>query len=133
MHENKYVKYWFDNGILHTELKVQTAIDMTIAKEIVTSRLEFCKHENYPVLMDYDKFKYADKEVRVYMNTEGLKGIKAGAFLTSSLTVKTFFNFYLSVSKPPVPAKVFNEKAKALQWLAQFAEKKTAKKNMPKV
>jgi len=133
MHENRYIKYWIDKGVLFAELKVEAVINMDMAKEIVAARLAFCNNEDYPVLLDFNKFNYADKEVRRYMNTEGIKGIKAGAFLSTSFAVKTFFNFYLSVSKPPVPTKVFNDKAKALLWLAQFVEKKTTKKNMPKV
>jgi hypothetical protein len=32
-------------------------------------------------------------------------------------------NFFINVNKPPTPTKVFNDKAKALEWLMGFVEK----------
>ena len=118
----EYAEYEIKNGILFTTLIQEIIIDMAAAEVIVRERLELCDGKNYPSLFEFDKFKHADKKVRNYMNTEGLKGIKAGAILTTSLMVKTFMNFYLDISKPDIPAKVFSDREKAITWLMQYID-----------
>ena len=117
-----YAEYEIKNGILFSTLINEIVIDMAAAEVIVRERLELCDGKNYPSLFEFDKFKNADKNVRNYMNTEGLKGIKAGAILTTSLMVKTFMNFYLSVYKPAIPSKVFSDREKAITWLMQYTD-----------
>jgi hypothetical protein len=121
--KGKYMTYEIRDGILYSVFIKNVLIDMPAAEIIVNERLELCNGKNYPTLFEYDNFEYADKEVRNYMNTEGIRGMSAGAIVTKSLTVKTFFNFYVAVSKPAIPAKVFTDREKAIAWLSQFIEK----------
>ena len=115
-----YMDYQIIDGIMVCELKQKVLIDMPIAIALVEARLETCDGKRYPTIFNYDNFNYAGKDVRDFMNTKGLEGMSAGAIFTNSFAVKTFFNFFLSVTKPLIPAKVFTDREKAINWLKQY-------------
>jgi hypothetical protein len=45
---------------------------------------------------------------------------KADAFVISSIAQRILGNFYIKISKPERPTKLFNDKTEALAWLKQF-------------
>jgi hypothetical protein len=97
-------------------------IDISIARELISNRLEYFKGRSYFALIDFSNVKSVTKEARDYMNDPegGLKGILAGAFLSNNAVSTLFINLYLRINKPVVPAKFFTNKDDAINWLKRM-------------
>lgn len=95
-------------------------IDLNMAKEMVNERLEFQNGKDYPVLIYANGFKIDTFEAREYMKKEGLKGMKAGAFVVRNSIEKMIATFFIKISPPPIPAKVFIHDQQAIEWLKQY-------------
>lgn len=119
-----YVRFEMNNGILYVTYSPDAVITLNIAKEITKQRIEYTNAVPCPLLISYEGLKAFDKESRDYSAAaEGIKGVLAGALLTNSVYTEFFGNFFLRITKPEIPAKVFTDKAKALEWLEQFKPK----------
>jgi hypothetical protein len=55
----------------------------------------------------------------------GLKGIKAGAFISGSVFSYAIFSLFLKINKPLVPARFFNNKQQALNWIHELRSKES--------
>lgn len=118
--EDEYVKFTFSHGILLAEYK-KDKIDLTIAKHILNRRLELFNASDYPLLADYRNVIETKKEARdLFATSEGTKYFKALAVLTNSPAGNMMYNFYLLLSKPGIPTKLFFKKEDAITWLKEF-------------
>ena len=128
--EFKTTTFWIedDPDILFFNYAPKIEIDITVAKEIIKSRLEYTRGNSMLTLIDFSNVKSVTKEARDYMNDPegGLKGILGGAFLSDNAVSTLFINLYLRINKPVVPAKFFTKKEEALTWLKAIKSKKTA-------
>jgi hypothetical protein len=96
-------------------------ITLESAKKVVKTRLEFTEGKSYPVCVKTIYVTAINKDARDYFSTEEAnKGIKAGAIYVDSVFQSFMGNFFLKVSKPKVPSKVFTDRKKAIKWLEQF-------------
>jgi len=113
--------FWKEDGsdVLFWDYAPDTIIDISVAKELVENRLEYCEGKSMYVLIDFTNVHSVTKEAKDFMNSKegGLKGILGGAFLSNSLVSNVFINLYLKINKPTVPAKFFTKKEEALIWL----------------
>lgn len=122
---NNLVKFYFTGGILTIEFAEGITIDLEGAKQIVAAREKFTNGVAYPCLGIASKSITLTKEARDYFSSEeGMKGIKATAFIADSVFKMFLANFFLSVSvsKKRFPSKIFTEKEKAINWLNQFTK-----------
>ena len=108
------------DGVAFFKFKINEALTLENSIKMVKDRLDFFEGKEYPILIELQNVKYASKEARIYMNTEGLRGMKAGALISESVTAKIFFNLFLSFGNLPIPAKVFINKEDAIKWLRNF-------------
>ena len=121
--ENEYYKIYIENGIVFGEYKNNLDIDLNAAKQIVELRLAISKGKSYPLFIDARNARSSTKAARDYLaSTEATHDIKAGAFYVDSSLNKIIVNFFLSISKPNVPTKLFTNKEDAIKWLQQFKE-----------
>lgn len=96
-------------------------ITLEVAKNVVNKRLEFTNGKPYPMLVQGIKVAAMEKEARDFFSTpKGIEGVKAGAIYVDSVFHSFLGNFFLKVSKPNIPAKIFNNKDKAIKWLEQY-------------
>jgi len=117
------IMFWNEgDGILAFSYKENLEIDLSIAKQLVEQRLEFTSGKSVFALVDFTNVKSVTKQARDYMNSPdgGLKGIKAGAFLSNNVVGNLFINLYLNINKPSIPAKFFKKKDDALVWLTKI-------------
>ena len=118
--EGEYIimenKGWYIEGWYTENLK---KVDINAAKAVVRERLFFQNDKNYPHLMHINVID-STREAREFMKKEGIEGITAGAFVIESIFTKSIINFFLSVSKPQVPTKMFTDRDSAYKWLHQF-------------
>ncbi len=117
---SKFVIFELENEILFANIKSKLKIDKNIAIEIVKTRMGFTEGKSYPQLIQDMGVISIDREAREYFSSEGIMGITAGAFLLNSVFSKFLGNFYLKITRPPIPTKIFTDKAKALEWLGKF-------------
>jgi len=120
--EFKTTSFWKnddDDDIIFWKYIPGLEMDITIAKELVRSRLEYTKGKSAYALIDVTNLKSTTKEARDYMNSPegGLKGLSAGAFLSNSVVATLLVNLYIKVSNPTIPARFFTNKEEALSWL----------------
>jgi len=118
--DTQFVYLEIADGIVIVTYKKGITITLDVAKEIVRTRMEFTSNTLYPMLVLDEGVVSAEKSARDYFSNEGTKGLTAGAFVLKSVYSTFLINFYLKVTNPKVPFKIFTDKGKALEWLGQF-------------
>jgi hypothetical protein len=115
-----------DDDIIFFKYSPKLEMDIHVAKEIVTSRLDYTGDRMVYTLIDFTNVKSVTKEARDYMNSPdgGLKGIQGGAFLSNNVVSTLFVNLYLKVSNPIIPARFFTNREEAISWLQKIKSKK---------
>jgi hypothetical protein len=122
--ETKYIKISLENEVILCIWK-EVDVDIEVAKLMIDERVNFSNGKTYPCLSDIRNIKSLSKEARVYFaGPAGAKLMTACAILIDSPVSKLIGNFFISISKPIIPNKIFNKKEEALKWLEQFKEKK---------
>lgn len=106
--------------ILIVEFKNGIEITKAIAEEMVNERLSFQKGKNYPVIIVANGFTAVTRDVREYLKTAGLKGMKSGCFVVENFFEKVIVNFFLLVRPPQIPSKMFTNLEEAMEWSRKF-------------
>ncbi len=118
--ENKYAKFWIYGKILFFEYKSDLVIDLTAAQLIVADRIKFQNETAYPILCDFRVVMDLDKGARDYLAQSGSVLTKAVAILVHQKVSRAISSFYVTISKPSIPTKLFDDKAKALAFLSDY-------------
>lgn len=119
--ENDYAEIWFENGIVHIVYKPGCVLNINNIKLIVQCRLKVSAGTKGPILIDLRNLVSSDNATRAYLATpEAEKYLSAGAMLITNEIQKLLMNLYLKIDKPNLPARVFTNREKALEWLEQF-------------
>jgi hypothetical protein len=96
------------------------SVDLAVAKEIVSNRLEFTNEQDHYVVIDLSNIKDVTAEAKQYLQHPegGLQKIKAAAFFATNPVAILLANVYV---KTPVTfeAKFFDLKDKALEWIRE--------------
>ena len=122
-HENEYVTGWVEDGIMFARFKVPT-IEIETAKTCVVLRKEASQGLSYPVLIDARSVSNISKAARDYLaSDEGTHLVVASALVIDSVVGKFLGNFFLQISKPKVPLRLFTTEQEAIKWLQQFKSK----------
>lgn len=119
LENTKYMTMEIKKGILMVEY-FDIHITLEVAKEIVANRLKYQKCETIPALAHGKGILSANKEARDYFATEGNEGMSALAIIMESAFGCVIGNFYLKVSRPNIPTKLFSNQEQAMKWLQQY-------------
>lgn len=115
----KYGLLRIEEDILYCRFREGLVIDRTIAKAMVEERLAFTNYQPMPTVITFNASK-TTKAAREYVTAEGLIGLTAGAFVVESEIQRFFVNFYLSVYRPKIPARLFTSIEDATLWIQEF-------------
>lgn len=118
-----HLKIKLDDGIIFCEYEEKLLLDLDMAKNMLADRLAFQKGISYPIVIVLNGLKATDKATRKFTATEGIRGITMGAFIVKNAIEKVIVNFFLSVEKPPVPAKAFTTEEDAVSWINEQRNK----------
>lgn len=118
--ENEFASFFIENGVLHFIYKPNTELNFESAKRVVEDRKRVQKGKSYPVLCDIRGLKDVDKIARDYLAKEGSDLVTAVALVVDSPAYEFMANFYLKVSKPDVPTKMFSSFSEALAFIEKF-------------
>lgn len=118
--ENEFASFYIEDGILYFIYKKNTELDLEAAKRVVEDRKSVQKGISYPVICDIRGLKNVDKTARDYLAKEGSSLVKAVALIMDSPAYQFMANFYLKVSKPNVPTKMFSTMNEALGFVDKY-------------
>ncbi|WP_333696014.1 DUF7793 family protein [Flavobacterium sp.] len=119
-YENEHALFWVENGILFFEYKPDTILNLNVAKRVVADRIQFQNEKYYPVLCDIRGIIDTDKSGRDYLAQSGSLLTKAVGLIVHQKVSLTISNFYLQVSKPTVPTKLFTTKEEGIAYLKNY-------------
>lgn len=112
-----------DNGIF-IETHIDEFVTVNLAMYVAEERKRLSGKEKKPLLVLFEKMVGFEPETRDYTD-QILANVNALGFYISSETEegretkKIMENFY-KVTPYPVPVKIFDDKAEAINWLKQF-------------
>lgn len=119
-YENEYAQFWIADGILIFKYKPNIILGLEVAKIVVADRIRFQNEKSFPVLCDVRGVVETDKSGRDYLARSGSVLTKAVGLIVNPKVSLTISNFYLRISKPTVPTRLFIDQDEALVYLKQF-------------
>jgi hypothetical protein len=118
---NELVSIELDNNIIFTTLKVNS-VDLDIAKKAVDYRLNVMEDKRYLLVSDIRIVKNSTKQARDFLASKaGCEGVIAAAVIIDSSVGSMIGNFFISISKPLVPTKIFTNELDAKKWLSSYS------------
>jgi hypothetical protein len=122
--DTPYVHFELRDDVLFCTYKKGLKLNLDMVKEIVKARLEFTNYKPTLVVVYNAGVVSMDKKARDYLSSEeGLRGGIAGAIVLDSPFGLFLGNFYISVTKPKMPMRIFSKTEDALKWLDKFRPK----------
>lgn len=122
--ENDFIKFWIEDGILHSGFKIQTTVDFEKIKEVIDLRTEISGGEKQYWCYDFNGIKAYDKEARDYADKNGQGDLHACAVIFNSHIAKFTLNAFMKLKNPLIPLKGFVKKEEAVKWLKELKELK---------
>lgn len=119
-YENQNARFWIDQGILFFQYKPNTIIDLQVATQVVADRIALQNERILPVFCDIRGIVSTDKAGRDYLAKSGSLLAKAVALIVNENVSMTMSTFYLEISKPSVPTRIFDIEQEALDYLKGF-------------
>ncbi|MFT6842981.1 MAG: hypothetical protein ACJASR_001754 [Psychroserpens sp.] len=120
MVENEYVKFWIDNGIMHSDFKEHTIIGIEKAKDIVQLRHEISANQKQYWCFNISLLKEYKKDARDYAEIHGQEFLYATALVLNSHITRFIFNTYMKLKKTEMPIQAFKSKEDAVSWLNEL-------------
>lgn len=119
IYEDDFIEIKINNGIMFGRFKVDY-ITYDIAVNAVKQRCLFSKTKEYPFIIHIESVKKITKEARDYLaSEEGCKRVTHSAIIVNNYITKIIGNFFISISKPIIPTKLFNNKEDAISWISR--------------
>jgi len=119
--DTQYVHYELQDDLLIATYKKGLKISLDMAKEIVKARLDFTNQTPILVMVYNQGVVSMNKKARDYLSSnDGIRGIIAAAIVLDSPFGSFLGNFFLSVTKPKIPARIFSKKEDSLKWLQKY-------------
>ena len=117
-----HITYEIKDGILFIERSERSIYTEDKIKEYVAKRLAYTGTHSYPCIIFGKDLLSLDKGARGYLAGEGAKNVLSRAFVVEKSQGKLAINFFIGTNKPPVPTKVFEDLAEAVEWSKQFRQ-----------
>jgi len=118
--DGTYAKMWISKGILYFVYKEVYEINRSMAREIVSQRLQLQNENSYPIFCDLRAVTLAQKQARDYLAIEGAYMTTALALLVKDEHAEVITQMYIKINNPAYPTRVFTNKEKALSFLQDY-------------
>jgi SpoIIAA-like len=118
----RVTKVWLGEDGIARVIHFQGAeVTLEDAKETMTAYLEISKGKRLPLFVDTKEMKFMSREVRLYYaSEEAAKVASAVAIIVGTPVSRVLGNFYLGLSNPHLPSRLFSSEQEALEWLKGF-------------
>ena len=119
------LEYSPEKNILIYRVKQDITIDVAEIKEMIEYVKEFIGDKKHMALIDFGASVGSTTEGRkVYADSDYLLDKRiADAFLVRSLPMRLIANFFIRVTKPKIPTRLFTSEVEAFKWLEGFNDK----------
>jgi len=119
--DTPFIHFSLQDGLLIATYKRRLKINLSIARQVVKSRLSFTGNRLIPVLILSEGQVTMDKEARDFLaSSEGTKGLSAAAMVLKNSFDWALGSFFLHLRKPAMPTRVFTRYDSAIKWLRNF-------------
>ncbi len=120
MENNDFVML-LEDGIFSVRFKRSVKIDYNLACQLIEARKQLRSNTPGLIILDGNGVTNVSKEARdLFVSEEAIEGVLAGAFIVNSPLTVVLGNFFIKISKPQRPARLFTDKAEAMKWLRTF-------------
>jgi hypothetical protein len=117
--ETDFVKMWVEDNILFCDYLAEH-YDYEMVDAAIKGRLKFFGDKKYPMFSDARKLKSMSYDARKRMAQQDAgEAISVVAIYTNSRVQRVIYNFFNEFYKAPAPARLFNGRDDALEWLKQ--------------
>lgn len=123
-YENAYAQFWVSDSILYFKYKPNLILDLQVAKQVVADRISFQDERIFPILCDVRGIINSEKAGRDYLAHSGSLLTSAVGILVHEKVALAMSAFYLEISQPSVPTKIFKNEIEALEFLSTYKLKK---------
>ena len=115
--KDEFGTYYFKDGIVFFITRERFVLDLPEAKKIAAAFKLFQGGKPHPLCVDITELADTTKLARDFMAREVQQFATRCAFVSESSWGIAIANFFLTVSKPVVPTKVFSNREKAIAFL----------------
>lgn len=121
---SRVAKLWLgDDGIVRIIHVPGAELTMEDVQETMAAYLKLYKGKRRPLLIDTKTMKSMAREARhYYAGEEAVKVASAAAIIVGTPVSKVLGNFYLGLSNPHLPTRLFTSEDEALVWLKGYLE-----------
>lgn len=121
IHTAAYTTWMGPDGIARTVVKGSVEIGLKEARENTEAINTLFCGKKFPLLVDARSIHYMTREARDHFSIKNRETvINCFAILVQSPLSRIIGNFFMSLNKPSVPARLFTDERDALQWLEKF-------------
>ena len=111
------------SNIVENSISSHATLDVKDVWETKRINSELTKGQPYAYLATQGEFSAITKEAKILLASKKIVGnTVAKALLVQSLSDRIIANFYLTINRPIVTTKIFNDRSKAITWLRQQLE-----------
>ena len=118
--ENDIVKFWFEEGILHSQFKARIDISIDTIKELIALRHTISDKKKQYWCYDLTHIQFFSKEAMHYTEIHGQDYLHATAAVVKSHVAKFIFNWFSKFKEAKIPLQAFTCKEKAVTWLKEL-------------
>ncbi len=112
-----------DDGIVRIIRVPGAEVTLADAKETMAAYLKINQGRRRPLFVDTKRMKFLAREARqYYAGEEAAKVASAVAIIVGTPVSRVLGNFYLGVSNPHLPSRLFSLEEEALEWLKEYLE-----------
>jgi hypothetical protein len=118
----RVARLWLaDDGIFHIEHFPGAEVTREDAQETMDAYLQLRGGVSRPLLVGTRGMKSLARGARaLYASEEAARVASAVALIIDTAVSRVLGNFYLGLSKPHIPSRLFTDEAEALEWLKGF-------------
>lgn len=118
----RVARLWLgDDGIVRIIHSPGTEVSLTDARETMDAYLQLRGGVSRPLLVDTQGMKSIDRGARsLYASEEAARVATAVGLIVDTPVSKVLGNFYIGLSKPHIPSRLFSGQDAALDWLKRF-------------
>jgi hypothetical protein len=116
------------DGICHSIVEHGAEITLPDAEENTRLVASITQGNKPPILVDIRDILSITKEARDHFSMKNREpGVIAIALLIKSPVSRVIGNFYLGISRPRVPTRLFTSEAQAVNWLKTYINRHVPK------
>ena len=121
---SRVAKLWLgDDGIVRIIHVPGAEVTLQDAQETMAGYLKLYKGKRRPLFIDTKTMKSMSRETRqYYAGAEAAKVASAAAILVGTPVSRVLGNFYIGLSNPHLPSRLFSSEDEALEWLKGYIE-----------